>query len=165
MSGVRVWAGLLLLVGGARMVGDVFGLRALTAVASATQASPAPRVFSSSQGLETYSTRFFVCWSDAQGVEHELELTPAVSARLRGPYNRRNVYGAVLAYGPVLASTDWGRPMIGAVMDHALLGERPLLRELGVDPEGVRAVALRYEAVGGTSLGDLPARIEVPLAP
>lgn len=165
MNRTRLWAGLLLIVGSAQMLGDALGLGWLKALAAATHASPAPRVFSSVQGLETFSTRFFLCWSDAQGTQRELELTPALCARLRGPYNRRNVYGAVLAYGPVLAASEHGRPMLRAVLDRALGGERPLLRELGIDPAGATGVALRYEALPGSSLGDLPTRIEVPLAP
>ena len=84
------------------------------------------------RGLETYSTRFFLEWTDAQGQAHSLELTPEVYARLRGPYNRRNVYGAVLAYGPVL-------PARAARSGDALRarGDAPLLRELGIDPADV----------------------------
>ena len=47
-------------------------------------------------------------------------------ARIRGPYNRRNVFGAALAYGPVLASDENGREMLRAVLDHGLTGEAPL---------------------------------------
>ena len=90
--------------------------------------SPAPKVFSAVRGLETFSTRFFLEWQDRAGAAHTLELTPAVYSRLRGPYNRRNVYGAVLAYGPVLLTDPRGRPMFDAVAVHALCGEAPLLR-------------------------------------
>lgn len=165
MNGTRLWAGLLLAVGSAQMLGDALDLDGLKALAAATHASPAPRVFSSVRGLETYSTRFFLCWRDSGGGPRELELTPALAARLRGPYNRRNVYGAVLAYGPVLAASEHGRPMLRAVLERALGGDRPLMRELGIDPAGVSQVALRYEALPGSSLGDLPTRIEIPLAP
>lgn len=165
MSGTRLWAAALLALGAAQMLGDLTGLGALKAVAAATQASPAPRVFSSVQGLETYSTRFWLCWRDAQGVAREVEVTAELSARLRGPYNRRNVYGAALAYGPVLAANAHGRPMLRAVLAYALEGERPLLEELGIDARGVGELAVRYEALAGSTLGALPTRIEVPLAP
>src|SRR5687767_15861051 len=86
----------------AQMTGDLLNVPALKGVAAATTASPAPKVFSAVRGLETYSTRFFLEWTDTAGVEHSLPLTPEVYGRMRGPYNRRNVYGAALAYGPVL---------------------------------------------------------------
>src|SRR5687767_15937977 len=94
-------AGFLLVLGLAQMVGDLTHFLPLKAVAAATGASPAPKVFSAVQGLETYSTRFFLDLGDKR-----VEITPEVYARIRGPYNRRNVYGAALAYGPVLPVSD-----------------------------------------------------------
>jgi hypothetical protein len=142
---VNKYAALLLVVGSLQMVGDLCGLPALKGLGAATVASPAPRVFSAVSGLETYSTRFFVEWQDAVGKAHSLELTPEVAARIRGPYNRRNVYGAVLAYGPVLAASENGR------------------RQLGIDTVGAHSLALRYEPLAGTSMHGLPTRIAVPL--
>jgi hypothetical protein len=117
------------------MAGDIFRSPTLKAVAAATAASPAPKVFSSVRGLETFSTRFFVEWSDATGAYHSVEITPERYAHLRGPYNRRNVYGAVLAYGPVLESDPRTLPLFHAVSSYALCGEAPLLRELGIPPD------------------------------
>jgi len=97
-------ASFLLVVGLLQMAGDVLRLPAVKAIGAATAASPAPKVFSAVRGLETYSTRFFIEWNDRAGRPHALEITPELNARVRGPYNRRNVFGAVLAYGPVLAS-------------------------------------------------------------
>src|SRR5687767_1683438 len=108
-------AGFLLVLGLAQMVGDVTHLLPLKAVAAATGASPAPKVFSAVQGLETYSTRFFLDLGDKR-----VELTPELYARIRGPYNRRNVYGAALAYGPVLPPS-----LLEPVMKHALCGDAP----------------------------------------
>ena len=157
------YAVLLLVVGSLQMVGDLCGLRAVKGIGAATVASPAPKVFSAVNGLETYSTRFFVEWTDAAGKAHSLELTPAVGARIQGPYNRRNVYGAALAYGPVLAIDEHGRKLLDAVLTYGLCGKAPLLTELGIDPMGAHDVALRYEPLPGTSLAGLPARIAVPL--
>ena len=132
--------------------------RALRGLAAATTASPAPKVFSSVRGLETYSTRFYLEWSDRAGLEHSLRITPEIYARIRGPYNRRNVYGAALAYGPVLPA-----PLRDPVMRYALCGEAPLLRELGIDPTDIAgAIRVRYEPLPGTDLGDLPRVLEAP---
>ena len=157
------YAALLLCVGLLQIAGDLSGLRAVKGIGAATVASPAPKVFSAVNGLETYSTRFFVEWRDAGGKANSLELTSEVGARIQGPYNRRNVYGAALAYGPVLAMDESGRKMLAAVLDYGLAGEAPLLAELGIDAAGAHDVSLRYEPLPGSSLGAMPTRIEVPL--
>ncbi len=151
----------LAVVGLAQMAGDVLKLAPLKAIGAATQASPAPRAFSAVRGLETYSTRFTLDWTDRVGAAHSLVLTPEVYARMRGPYNRRNIYGAVLAYGPVLVSDPRARPMYDAVSRYALCGEAPILRELGVDPAQVAgSVRIRLEPREGSRTGDLPLQWE-----
>lgn len=139
----------LVLLGTAQMLGDVLGFLPLKAVAAATGASPAPKVFSAVQGLETYSTRFFIRLPDRR-----VEVTPELYAGIRGPYNRRNVYGAALAYGPVLPPA-----LREPVMRYALCGDAPLLREM--DLPGAPTVAVELEPLPGTSLGRLQTRFEV----
>lgn len=159
----RLAAAGLLVLGVLQMAGDLLDWRSLRGVAAATTASPAPKVFSAVRGLETYSTRFVLEWTEPDGAGRTLELTPQVYQRLRGPYNRRNAYGAALAYGPVLASDSASRPMFEAVMRRALCGERPLLREMGIDPARVvGAVRVRYTPRPGTDLGPLPRLIVAP---
>jgi hypothetical protein len=87
-TGRTIAIGGLALLGFAQMAGDIFHCPALKAVAAATAASPAPRVFSAVQGLETFSTRFFIEWNDATGAGHSVEVTPERYAHVRGPYNR-----------------------------------------------------------------------------
>ena len=153
----------LVVLGLAQMVGDLADWPVLKGVAAATGVSPAPKVFSAVRGLETFSTRFFLEWHDRAGIAQRLEITPEVYSRLRGPYNRRNVYGAVLAYGPILLSDPKGRPMFDAVAGFAFCGEAPLLRELGVDPVTVVGrVRVRLEPRPGSSLGDLALKLEAP---
>jgi hypothetical protein len=138
----------LVVLGTAQMLGDLAGFLPLKAVAAATAASPAPKVFSAVRGLETYSTRFFLVLGDRR-----VELTPELYARIRGPYNRRNVYGAALAYGPVLP-----RQLREPVMRYALC-DSTLLHEMGLP--NARTVAVELEPLPGTSLGELPTRFEV----
>lgn len=142
-------AAFLVLLGCAQMAGDLLELLPLKAIAAATGASPAPKVFSAVRGLETYSTRFFL-----ELGEHRVELTPELSSRIRGPYNRRNVYGAVLAFGPVLPET-----LRDPVMHYALCGDAPLLRELGLPAAPRPAVTL--EPLPGTSPA-VPRHFEAP---
>ena len=153
----------LLAVGLLQMTGDVFDLPALKGIGAATVASPAPKVFSAVRGLETFSTRFFLEWTDRSGVAHSLPLTPEVYAQLAGPYNRRNVYGAALAYGPVLLTDPRTKPMFQALISYALCGEAPLLKELGVNPADIGGrVHVRLDPLPGADLGDLPRVLEPP---
>ena len=158
-------AAFLLVLGLCQMAGDLVERavhgptgKVVKGVAAATAASPAPKVFSAVRGLETYSTRFFLDWTDRSGAVHALPLTPEVYSRMRGPYNRRNVYGAALAYGPVLPAE-----LRDPVVRYALCGQAPVLRELGVNPADVAGpVRVRYEPLPGTDLGDLPRVLEAP---
>jgi hypothetical protein len=74
---------------------------------------------------------------------------------MRGPYNRRNVYGAALAYAPVLPPA-----LRDPVTKHALCGDAPLLRELGL--RATRTPAIILEPLPGTSLGNIATRFEAP---
>jgi hypothetical protein len=146
---------LLAFLGSVRMAADLAGLAPVAALAAASGAAPAPKVFSSVAGLETFSSRFFLEWEDAAGEAHSVEVTAERAARLAGPYNRRNVYGAALAYGPVLASDPRTRPLLSAVLRGSLCGDAPLLAELGVETPGrvgpVRVrVAARQRPAGAT---------------
>ncbi len=153
----------LLALGMLQMTADVLHLRVLKGVAAATAASPAPKVFSSVRGLETYSSRFYVEWTDNQGTFRSTRISPENTAGLRGPYNRRNVYGAVLAYGPVLQSDPSTRPMFEAVSRYALCGDAPLLRELGIPVPEIRGTPhIRIETRPGMLADDLPMEFEPP---
>jgi hypothetical protein len=159
-----VAAVVLLVVGLTQMIGDLLKVPALKGLAAATNISPAPKVFTAVGGLETYSTQFFLEWTDTSGKEHSMELTPEVYRSLRGPYNRRNIYGAVLAFGPVMATDARTKPMFDAAAKYALSGNAPLLRELGIDPATVAgSVRVRYVPRAGSDMGTLPRQLEVPV--
>jgi len=151
----------LLALGLLQMTADLLHLRVVKGVAAATAASPAPKVFSSVRGLETYSSHFFVEWTDRSGEFHSIKINPERTAGLRGPYNRRNVYGAVLAYGPVLQSDPAARPMFEAISQYALCGNAPLLRELGIPVAEMRGTPrIRIETRPGTQADNLPLEFE-----
>jgi hypothetical protein len=147
-------AAVLLIVGLLQMVGDMLHMPALKAVAAATDASPAPKVFSSVQGLETFSSEFYVEWTERTGAMHSLKLTPEIYQHIKGPYNRRNVFGAVLAYAPVLQSDPHTREMFESVVRRALCGKAPLLQEIGVNPGELAGPAhIRLVPRPGTTFG------------
>ena len=151
---------MLAVIGFAQMAGDVFHLNAMKAVAAATAASPAPKVFSAVKGLETYSSHFYI---ESENGEQSVEITPELYSRLRGPYNRRNVFGAVLAYGPVLVSDSHTQLLFGDISKYALCGDAPLLRELGIPASSVRQpVRVRIEVRPGSKTESLPLMLQVP---
>jgi hypothetical protein len=159
----RVPLMLLVALGLLQMAGDLLGLPILKAIGAASGASPAPRVFTTVRGLETFSTRFWLEWEATDGSPRSLAVTPEVYRRLRGPYNWRNVYGAALAFGPVLATGARTRPMFQAVAAYALCGDAPLLRELGIDPNAVRGRPRIWLAPRpGTDPVGLPRVLEAP---
>ena len=123
----------LIAIGCVQMVGDFFGLPAVKAVGAASIASPAPKVFTAHEGFETYSSQFILSWTDRKGVEQHLQLTPERYAGVRGPYNRRNAYGAALSYAPVLHSNELSRPMLDAAIQHTFCGNSSALEEIGID--------------------------------
>jgi hypothetical protein len=160
---MRIAAIALLTIGLLQMAGDLFHSPLLKGVGAATAASPAPKVFCAVRGLETYSTHFYVEWMDRDGTPRSVQLTSEVYRHLDGPYNRRNVYGAALAYGPVLATDPVTKPMLDAVMSYALCDEYRLLQELGIEPGSVSGkVRVRLEPVHGTDMGELPRVLEAP---
>jgi hypothetical protein len=147
----------LLTLGLLQMCGDLLRVPVLRGIGAATVASPAPKVFSSVQGLETFSSEFYVEWSDRTGVAHSLELTPEVYTHIQGPYNRRNIFGAALAYAPILQTDPHTREMFESVVRYALCGKAPLLREIGIDPDQLSAPPkIRLVPRSGTAWGDQP---------
>lgn len=152
----------LLVLGLAQMAAALTGLGPVQGLAAATVASPAPKVFSVAGGLETYSTHFFLEWTTRDGRAESLALTPEVYPLLQGPYNRRNVYGAILAFGPVLYSDARSRPMFDATATYALCGPAPILVELGIDPADVASdLRVRYVPREDIDISPLPTLIEI----
>ncbi|MGI9493016.1 MAG: hypothetical protein ACR2QF_11520 [Geminicoccaceae bacterium] len=132
---LRSWLapGFLIIVGCLQMIGDITGSRAIRAIGAATGASPAPKVFTAHRGFETYSSQFFIRWTDRNGDITDFQITPATYQNIRGPYNRRNAYGAVLSYAPVLQSDPATRALHDRAMRYTLCGDSTILEELGID--------------------------------
>lgn len=136
----------LVIIGCMQLTGDLTGFLPLKALGAASHASPAPKVFTAHQGLETFSGTFHIGYHDATGAARSLTLTPEVNKRLRGPYNRRNTYGAAIAGAPLLHHSDLLRPMHDAMLRHAFCGKRSLLAELGVaDARGPFSIDIKLD--------------------
>jgi hypothetical protein len=133
--------GFLVSMGSLQMAADALGMQRLKGFAAATQVSPAMKVFTAHQGYETHAARFSLSWQDRDGNAHELTLDPQTYANLDGPYNRRNVYGAAFAYGPLLRHDPKLRPMHESVMQYALCQPGELRLDLGIPADATHLAA------------------------
>jgi hypothetical protein len=95
----------MLLVGLTEMIGDISGCRVLKGLGAATAMAPCPKVFCDMDGLEAFASSFEIIAEGDQSIS--LPITPELYARLKGPYNRRNVYGAAIAAAPRLPEAIW----------------------------------------------------------
>jgi hypothetical protein len=123
----NIAAAALLVVGSLQMIGYAIGNRVLLGLGAATAVAPLPKVFSDVRGLEPFASTFTLHYWRARGAVDEIVVTPELYRRLKGPYNRRNAYGAALAYAPRLPTPLWT-----AVYCYGLSPDGPLRRELGL---------------------------------
>jgi hypothetical protein len=123
----------ILALGSSAIIGHLTGMKALKSIGLATGAAPYTKVFcqaeclESGQTYETFAADFFIQYTDPSGALVEQKLTPSVYQKIRGPYNRRNVYGAVIAYGPALPET-----IRNATFKYALTEPGTIAKELGI---------------------------------
>lgn len=155
----KVVFGFLVGLGCMQMTADVLGLPKLKALAAATQVSPAMKVFTAHEGYETHASRFTLQWRDGSGA-HELAITPAIYKGVKGPYNRRNVYGAALAYGPLLRERIETRRMQESVMRYGLCDGGPLREELRL-PADATDISVRVTPVRPPARTDLELEWEI----
>ncbi len=118
-----------------QIAGYLLNLPVLKGIGAAFLVSPMPKVFSDVNGLETFASEFYLILTFKDGSSDERRLTPEIYAKLRGPYNRRNVYGAALSYAPRLPENLW-KP----VFQFGFSG--PLREELGL-PAGIVRVQVK----------------------
>lgn len=157
-----ILAVVILVIGLFQMTGDLLGIAALKGIGAATGFSPAPKVFTAHKGLETYSTKFFVEYIDIEGKAHSIHLTPELYYNVKGPYNRRNIFGAALSYGPVMVMDPLTKPIFVSVSRFAVCGDAPLLREIGIDPATVASpITIRFQPAPGADMGEWPRQLEV----
>lgn len=127
----RVWASYgLIVLGLISMTGYLLGhlgfegvSRALKGVGMASMASPLPIVFSDVRGFETFAATFWVTAYFSDGSFRRVEVTPKLYSKLKGPYNRRNVYGAAISYGPRLPEDVWK-----SILSYGVCREGPLAK-------------------------------------
>lgn len=132
-TSINIAAAGLLVIGSTAMLGELLHLPKLKGLALASQIAPYTKVFGAAKShdtqrpFETFACDFTLDYDTQDGLHHQLSLTPEVYQNLAGPYNRRNVYGAILAYSPALPPESRTH-----TLNRALTSERSILTELGL---------------------------------
>lgn len=117
-------------IGLLQILGYILGLKPLRGLGQATASAPLPIVFTEVKDVETFAADFFICFNNSEGDYQEVQITPEMYSRLEGPYNRRNIYGAAISYGPVLPEAMWK-----SVLNYGVCS-KVLLQELGLPVNG-----------------------------
>ncbi|MGJ8632753.1 MAG: hypothetical protein ACSHX7_02450 [Luteolibacter sp.] len=117
----------VLVIGLTQMVGYLCGSKVLRGVGLASGFSPFPKVFSEVDGYEAFAASFALEGERGYGEKWRCELDPEVYSRIEGPYNRRNVYGATLAFAPRLPDD-----LRAVLVSRALAVGSSLREELGI---------------------------------
>lgn len=112
---------LILAVGSLQMLGYFSNSRTLRGLGTVTGISPYPKVFCAADGYEAFAASYAYVGEDDRGVTQIFPITPERYAQLSGPYHRRNVYGAALAFAPRLPED---------LRTHLFTQLKPLLTEL-----------------------------------
>jgi hypothetical protein len=91
---------LLVTIGSLHIVGYSLNNEAIKGVAFATSSSPLPLVFSAYNGIETFSTSFEFNVVTKNYTKINMCMDNKLYSKLKGPYNRRNVFGVIFSHGP-----------------------------------------------------------------
>ncbi len=118
---------ILILLGLLQAIGHVFNSQKIKGLGLLTAASPLPIVFTEVKGVETFASDFYLVWEEENNQKDSLKITSKIYSKLKGPYNRRNVYGAVISYGPVLP-----KEKIISILNYGLCTDQSLLKEMGL---------------------------------
>lgn len=123
----NILAMVLLAVGSTQMIGYLSGIKSLRGVGLASGVAPFPKVFCEADGYEAFAASYRLEGHLPDGTRWAREFDPEWYSQLRGPYNRRNVYGAALAFAPRLPEK-----LRDHLLEEALAPSSRMRRELGI---------------------------------
>jgi hypothetical protein len=125
------WASLpLLAVGLLQGAGYLSGVEPLSTAGALTAASPLPLAFSGARGSEALGLRFEVSLERTDGTSQTHAITPALHARLEGPFARLAAYRTAMIRAAAPAGPD-ERRRAESVLRHGWCADGPLARRLG----------------------------------
>lgn len=96
----------ILVVGCLQPVGYLFNSPNIRGLGLVTVSSPLPLVFSSYNGVETFSTMFTLNVTTHDNITTSVPMSLDLCNMIDGPYNRRNVYGAIFSHGPFFVTEN-----------------------------------------------------------
>lgn len=120
----------LLGLGCLHIVGYAIGSATIKGIAFSTAASPLPLVFSAYNGIETFSTSFELNATLYNNTNVIMELNNKNYGNMQGPYNRRNVYGAIFCYGPFFNTTET-KALRQMILTYGMCNNGSLAKEFG----------------------------------
>lgn len=134
---------LIVIIGLLQAIGFLLGNKMIRGMGTVSGSSPLPLVFTEIKGVETFASDFYIQYVTAEGKKEEIQITPAMYSKLKGPYNRRNIYGAAISYGPILRKEIWG-----SVFDYGFC-KKTIIKEMGLPPDGTDyAIKIRTKTAG-----------------
>jgi len=110
--------------------------------------SPYPIVFSAYNGVETFSTNFSIYTTGTFNIT-DLELTHELYSQLDGSYNKRNVYGAIFAYGPLFRNSVLVA-LRDEIMNYAVCDPGDISQKLGFGKIDNLSVKVQSKTLGNT---------------
>jgi len=93
--------------------------------------SPLPLVFTSFNGIETFSSEYWIIATFENGTIYNIKITHEMYSKMEGAYNRKNVYGAIFAFGSLLEDKN----MIALrqeVLNYAICDPALVIKEFGI---------------------------------
>lgn len=138
----NILALVLLGFGLTQFLGGWFGIKPLKGFGASLAMAPYTKVFSDVNGLETFASSFEI-YTKKGGYWSSMTITPEVYGKLKGSYNRRNVYGAGLSYGPKLPE-DLRR----LIFFYALHSPGFLKEEIGIPDGEAQVVVIKTKTKG-----------------
>ena len=121
-------------IGCIQIIGHIVGVKEVKAFGMLTASSPLPIVFTEVKGVETFASDFYIEYLNKNKKHVSEQITPEMYAKLKGPYNRRNVYGAAISYGPIL-----NEKILNPVLEYGIC-KKVLLQEMGFPVSGTNYV-------------------------
>jgi hypothetical protein len=129
-------AWLLVVIGCLGPFGYLIDSKPIKGLALAWMVSPIPIVFSDANGFEAFAAKFEIELTLKDGSQSVRPISFKEASKLRGPYNRRNVFGAAIGYAPRLPLQ-----MVVSVLRYGLCAGGPLVEEFEL-PSTIENVAL-----------------------
>jgi len=91
---------LLFILGSMQIIGLIFDSPTIKALSIVSCSSPLPFVFTSYNGIETFSTTFELNITTHNHTNIIIHMDHKLYSQLQGPYNRKNVIGVIFSHGP-----------------------------------------------------------------